>query len=236
MHAGQAKHDANPAILVADDEEPIRQVLVAQMSARGYRVFEAGTGSEVLRAVQRLLPDVVILDLGLPDIDGFEVTRRIRAMSPVPVIILSVRTAESDKIAALDAGADDYLSKPWQTGELIERTRAALLRETMQADRIFHCGDLAVDLQAGMVQIGSNRIQLTAKEYGLLKVFVLNAGRLLTQRRLTREAWGERWDDDVLQLLRATVASLRQKLEINPARPRLITTEPGVGFRMRVEP
>jgi two-component system KDP operon response regulator KdpE len=228
--------DARPAILLADDEEPIRQVLRVQLAARGYVTYEAATGDEVLQAAPQLQPDVILLDLGLPDIDGIEVTRQLRRRSQVPVIILSVRAAESDKIAALDAGADDYLTKPCQPGELLERVRTALLRRMIEGARVFQAGDLTVDLEGQAVQIGARRVQLTSTEYDLLRVFVLNAGRLLTQRRLTHEVWGEKHHEEALQLLRTTIGSLRQKLEVNPARPRHISTEPGVGFRLRTEP
>lgn len=227
--------EGHPSVLLADDEEPIRRVLRAQLTARGYFTFEARSGEEVLERVPLWQPDVVLLDLGLPDIDGIEVTRLLRQSSEVPVIILSVRAAESDKIAALDAGADDYLTKPCQPTELLERIRAALWRKTMQGMHTFQAGDLAVDLEQHVVEVGHRRIQLTSSEFDLLRVLVLNAGRLLTPRRLTHEAWSEKESEEALQLLRTTIGSLRQKLEANPARPRHIATEPGVGFRLRTE-
>lgn len=225
-----------PSILLADDETPIRQVLRAQLTARGYAVYEAANGEEVLRAVPALRPDVVLLDLGLPDIDGIEVTRRLRLGTRIPIIILSVRAGESDKIAALDAGADDYLTKPCQPGDLLERIRAALLRKTIEGSQVFRAGDLTVDLEGRAVRVGNHQIQLTATEYELLKVLVQNAGRLLTQGRLSHAVWAETRDTEALQLLRSTIGSLRQKLEADPARPRHIATEPGVGFRLRTEP
>lgn len=223
-------------ILLGDDEEAIRQFLCAQLTARGYSAHQARTGSEVLQAVPVLRPDVIILDLGLPDMDGIEVTRRLRRLTNTPIVILSVRAAESDKIAALDAGADDYLTKPCQPGELFERIRTALLRTILQGEPVFEAGDLTVDLSHQVVQVGRNRIQLTAAEYDLLKVLVLNAGRLLTQRRLACQVWAEMPADEALPLLRTTIGALRHKLEANPARPRHIATEPGVGFRLRTEP
>lgn len=227
--------DARPSVLLVDDEQPIRRVLRAQLTARGYRVDEAGNGEEALDEAARRQPDVILLDLGLPDIDGIEVTRLLRQRSEVPVIILSVRAGESDKIAALEAGADDYLTKPCQTGELLERIRSALLRKTITGLHTFQAGDLAVDLERHAVQVGDRPIQLTPNEFELLRVLVLNAGRLLTPGRLTHEAWSEKQDEEARQLLRTTIGSLRRKLEANPARPRHITTEPGVGFRLRTE-
>lgn len=236
LNLRNAPNDGRPAILVADDESPIRQILRAQLTARGYSVHEASTGADVLRTVPVLQPEVVLLDLGLPDIDGVEVTRRLRRESPVPVVILSVRASESDKIAALDAGADDYLTKPCQPADLLERIRTALHRNNIQTTRTFRAGDMTVDLETHAVEIGDHEIELTATEFEVLRVLVQNAGRLLTQHRLTRELWGEKLPAESLQLLRTTVGSLRQKLEVDPARPRHISTEPGVGFRLRTEP
>lgn len=232
----KSNEDRRRAILLAEDEEPIRRFLRAQLTARGYLTYEAGTGGEVLQAVPVLQPDVVLLDLGLPDMDGIEVTKQLRLLSQVPVIILSVRASESDKIAALDSGADDYLTKPCQSGELLERIRTALFRKTTEGARVFQAGDLLVDLEHHLVQIGDREIQLTSDEYDLLRILALNAGRLLTQRRLAHEVWSEKHGDEALQLLRTTIGSLRQKLEVDPARPRHISTEPGVGFRLRTEP
>jgi two-component system, OmpR family, KDP operon response regulator KdpE len=226
--------DPRPAILVCDDEEPIRQILRAQLTARGYFVHEASTGNEVLSAVPALRPDVIILDLGLPDADGTEVIQRLRLSSKTPVIVLSVRAVAADKIAALDAGADDYLTKPCQPVELDERIRAMLFRAKFQG-AVFEVSDLVVDLHRRKVHIDQSEIQLTATEYDLLKVLVLNAGRLLTQRRLTHEVWGEKRDDEALRLLRTTIGTLREKLEPDPARPRHIAMEPGVGYRLRTE-
>lgn len=228
--------DGRPTILLCDDETPIRQVLRTQLTARGYSVHEAASGEEAIRAVSTIEPDVVLLDLGLPDIDGIEVTRRLRQRTRIPIVVLSVRAGESDKIAALDAGADDYLTKPCQPGDLLERIRAALLRKKIEGARIFRAGDLSVDLEGRAVRVDNHQIPLTAAEYELLRVLVQNAGRLLTQNRLTHEVWGELGDMEALQLLRSTIGSLRRKLETDPARPRHIATEPGVGFRLRTEP
>ena len=219
-----------------DDEEALRQVLRARLTARGYHVHEASSGEEVLQRVPVLRPDVIILDIGLPDIDGIEVTRRLRPLVQTPIIILSVHATESDKIAALDAGADDYLTKPCDLGELLDRIRTALRRVTLQDARVFTAGDLVVDLNRHMVQVANNPIQLTVMEYDLLKVLVFNAGRLLTQHRLAREVWGEKSDDSTLQMLRTTISTLRQKLDANRSHPGHIAMEPGVGYRLRIAP
>lgn len=228
-------YDDGAIILVGDDEPAVRSVLQAQLNARGYSVYEARTGADILRTVSELEPDVILLDLGLPDIDGIEVTERLRRSTQTPIIILSARTAILDKIAALDAGADDYLTKPYQPSELFERVRTALLRATIQGESVFEAGDLAVDLNQQTVKIGNNQIQLPDPEYKLLRVLVLNAGKLMTQRQLASDVWG-RHDTEALQLLRTTIGSLREKLETDPMRPRHIATEPGVGFRLRTEP
>jgi two-component system KDP operon response regulator KdpE len=229
-------NDRRPTILVVDDEEALRHILRVRLTARGYLIHEAGTGEDVLQTVPVLRPDVIVLDIGLPNIDGIEVTRRLRPLVQTPIIILSVHATEADKIAALDAGADDYLTKPCDLGELLDRIRTALLRVALQDVRVFASGDLVVDLSRQMVQIGEEPIQLTVAEYDLLRVLVLNAGRLLTQGRLAQEVWRERSDEDALQMLRTTISALRQKLDVDPARSRLIAVEPGVGYRLRIAP
>ena len=226
----------SPAILLVDDENALRQVLRARLAARGYSVHEASTGEEVLQMVPALQPDVIVLDIGLPDIDGIEVTRRLRLLVQIPIIILSVHATESDKIAALDAGADDYLTKPCDLGELLERIQAVLLRGKLQDAWVLTAGDLVVDLNRQLVQVGDHAVQLTTTEFDLLKVLVFNFGRLLTQRRLALEVWGEGSDDNALQMLRTTISTLRQKLDGHPAYPGHIATEPGVGYRLRIEP
>jgi two-component system KDP operon response regulator KdpE len=228
--------EQGPKILLVDDEAALRQVLRARLTARGYFIQEASTGEDVLKRVPALQPDVIVLDIGLPDIDGIEVTRRLRPLVQTPIIILSVHAAESDKIAALDAGADDFLTKPCDLGELLDRIRTALLRMTLQDAQVVTVGDLVVDLNRQMVQVAYNPVQLTAMEYEVLKVLVLNAGRLLTQRRLAQQVWGKRNDDHALKTLRSIISTLRQKLDANRAYPGHIATEPGVGYRLRFAP
>jgi two-component system, OmpR family, KDP operon response regulator KdpE len=222
------------SVLIVDDEVALRQVLRARLTARGYVVHEASTGEDVLRIVPVLRPDVILLDIGLPDMDGIEVTRRLRPLVQTPIIILSVRAMESDKIAALDAGADDYLTKPCDLGDLLDRIGTALRRVLLQDAEVFTAGDLVVDLSRQTVQVANNPVCLTATEYDLLKVLVFNAGRLLTQRRLTQEVWGERNEDSALPLLRTTMTTLRQKLDSDRSHPGHIATEPGVGYRLRI--
>ena len=219
--------------MVVDDELPIRQLLRSWLIAHGYSIQEACTGKDVIERAPAVHPDVILMDLGLPDLDGIEVTRRLRQVMQTPIIILSVRSSAADKVAALDAGADDYLTKPWLPGELLERIRTALLHTRTHETAVFEAGDLKVDLNHRMVQVSNKVLQLTPGEYELLSVLVHNAGRLLTQRRLIQEVWRECASDQSLQLLRATINSLRQKLETNPALPRYIATEPGVGYRLR---
>ena len=214
----------------------MRRVLRALLVSRGYVIYEAATGEEVLNLVPRLRPDVVLLDLGLPDMDGVDVIRRLRQLIPIPIIVLSVRAGESDKIAALDAGADDYLTKPYQSVELLEHIRAAIFRHNLGDNQILMTRDLVVDLQRRTVQLGGKEVELTLHEYDLLSTLAVNADRILTQRRLSRQIWGDRTDKEAIHMLRTTINNLRSKLEVDPARPRYIATEPGVGYRLRVEP
>lgn len=228
--------DEVPNVLVADDEQAMRRFLRASLTAHGYTVHEAATGQQALQEARTVHPDVILLDLGLPDLDGTEITRCLREWSQVPIIILSVRDQESDKIAALDAGADDYLSKPFGPGELLARIRAAL-RRTARTDSgsILMAGDLTVDTERREVRVGSELVQLTPVEFHLLEVLVMNAGKVLTHRQLVRAVWGGTFYDDALHLLRVNISNLRQKLERDVARPQLIITEPGVGYRLRAD-
>jgi two-component system, OmpR family, KDP operon response regulator KdpE len=223
-------------VLVADDEPMIRQIARALLSPRGYVVKEAGTAADVLRSVQASQPDVILLDLGLPDGDGIEVTQHLRRFTDTPIIIVSVRAAESDKIAALDSGADDYLTKPCPPEQLLERVSAALLRKTLLQTTVFVSGDLTVDLNSQIVHVRDRHVELSPIEFDLLKFLVRNAGKLLTQRRLAKEIWHDIGDGEALERLRTTISALRQKLEANPSRPRHIVTEQGVGYRLRIEP
>ena len=220
-------------VLVVDDERPIRRFLQASLAAHGCTVFEAATGQEALAAVATDRPDVVILDLGLPDIDGIEVTRQLREWTQIPIIILSVREHEADKIAALDAGADDYLTKPFGVGELLARLRVALRHATQPAGKsTFVAGDLTVDLVRRLVTVGGHEIQLTPTEYDLLRVLVTNAGKVLTHRQLLRQVWGVGYEAET-HLLRVNMSNLRRKIEPEPTRPAYVITEPGVGYRLR---
>jgi len=222
-------------VLVVDDEQAIRRFLNAALTAHGYEVFEATTGEEALTAAVGRRPDLIILDLGLPGIDGIEVTRRLREWSHIPILILSVREREGDKIEALDTGADDYLTKPFGAGELLARMRVALRRAAQpQATPLFRVGDLAVDLARRMVTLSGEEVPLTPTEYDLLRVLVQNAGKVLTHNQLLRQVWGAGYGGE-LHLLRVNVSNLRRKIEPLPGRPRYIMTEPGVGYRLRLE-
>jgi len=223
----------NQRVLVVDDEAPIRRYLRAALGAQGFTVYETASGMEAITAVLSHRPDIIILDLGLPDIDGIEVTRRLRECSQTPIIILSVREAEQDKIAALDAGADDYLTKPFGTGELLARMRVALRKQTSNpGEPIFHTGDLKVDFSRRLVTIHEKEIQLTPTEYDLLKILVTHAGKVITHRQLLRQVWGEGYDD--MHILRVNISNLRGKIEPDPSRPTYIHTEPGVGYRLKI--
>jgi two-component system KDP operon response regulator KdpE len=225
--------DMGPRVLVVDDEPAIRRFLRVSLSAHGYLVQEADGGEAAIAGVIAHRPDLVILDLGLPDIDGIEVTRRLREWTGIPVIILTVRGQEADKIAALDAGADDYLTKPFGTGELLARMRAALRRMTAPADEpVFRADDLTVDLTRRLVTVADREVQLTPTEYDLLRVLVIHAGKVLTHHHLLREVWGPGYDGET-HMLRVNISNLRRKIETDAARPRHIVTEPGVGYRLR---
>ncbi len=227
--------EAKTRILVVDDERPIRRFLSTSLGAHGYQVFEAADGPGALVAVIDCRPDLIILDLGLPGMDGVQVTQRLREWSSLPIIILSVRDQEGDKIAALDAGADDYVTKPFGIGELLARMRVALRRgAAASADPVFTVGVLTVDLGRRLVSVGEAEVQLTPTEYDLLRVLVAHAGKVLTHRHLLREVWGAGYTEDV-HTLRVNISNLRRKIEPDPSRPTFIVTEPGVGYRLRAE-
>jgi two-component system, OmpR family, KDP operon response regulator KdpE len=226
-------NEGSQRVLVVDDERAIRRLLRASLTARGYSVCEASTGEQALQAVPAARPDVILMDLGLPDLDGTDVTRLLRGWTQTPIIILSVRDEESEKIAALDAGADDYLTKPFASGELLARIRSALRRAyRVECGSVFSVDGLTVDLAERMVRVGTNRVQLTPTEFDLLRVLVLHSGKVLTHRQLVREVWGGMVYEDTLHLVRVNISNLRHKLEADPARPRYILTEPGVGYRL----
>lgn len=221
-------------ILIIDDERAIRRLLRAALSAHGYEVHEAAGGEEGLQIAATQHPDVIILDLGLPDLDGVQVTRRLREWTQTPIIILSVRGSEEDKIAALDAGADDYLTKPFGTGELTARIRVALRRAQApgEAQPVFQVGGLRVDFIHRLVSLDENIVDLTPTEYELLKLLVQHAGKVVTHRQLLRAVWGAGYEDEA-HLLRVNISNLRHKIESDPAQPRYILTESGVGYRLK---
>lgn len=228
--------DHEPLVLVIEDEEPIRRFLRAALSARGYRVAEAGRGDAGLRMAADQPPDIVILDLGLPDLDGQEVLRRLREWYRKPVIILSARDQEQQKITALDAGADDYLTKPFGVGELLARMRTALRHahpDTAETP-VIEIGEIRLDCAARTVSRSGELIHLTPLEYKLLVLFMRHAGKVLTHRFLLREVWGPH-DSHETHYLRVFVATLRRKIESDPAQPRYILTEQGVGYRFASE-
>jgi two-component system KDP operon response regulator KdpE len=220
-------------VLVVDDESAIRRFLRASLAAHGYAIFEASDGQSALSAVSADRPDLVILDLGLPDLDGIQVTRMLREWTRIPIIILSVRGQEADKIAALDAGADDYVTKPFGAGELLARMRVALRRAGQSGvEPVFTNDDLIVDLTRRVVTVAGREVQLTPTEYDLLRVLVTNAGKVLTHRQLLREVWGMGYEQE-MHILRVNISNLRRKIEPDLARPHYIVTEPGVGYRLR---
>ncbi len=229
-------NDTGPRVLIVDDEPAIRRFLHASLAAHGYSVREAYTGEDALQVVPAFRPDIILLDLGLPGLPGMQVAVSLREWTQTPIIILSVQGDESAKIAALDAGADDYLTKPFGTGELLARMRATLRRvHKPDAEPVFVIGDLTVDLTERIVRLREADVPLTPTEYSLLKAFVVHANRLLTHSQLVREVWGGAHYEDSHHLLRVNISNLRRKLEADPARPRYIVTEPGVGYRLRAE-
>lgn len=221
------------AVLVIDDEPQIRRLLRVMLEAGGYQVFDTATGQEGIALAAQRRPDVVLLDLGLPDLDGVTVVKRLREWSRTPIVVLSVRDREDDKIAALDAGADDYVTKPFNSGELLARLRVALRHATAKEEpAVFQSGHVVVDLASRRVTVKGAEISLTATEYNLLRLLVRHAGKVLTHRQLLREVWGPNAASQT-HYLRVYVGHLREKLELDPKEPALILTEPGVGYRLR---
>jgi two-component system KDP operon response regulator KdpE len=227
-----------PLVLIVDDELPIRRFLRVSLAGEGYRVVEAATAAEALDQIAAQRPDVVVLDLGLPDRDGVEVIREVREWSPVPIVVLSVRDRESDKVSALEAGADDYLTKPFGVGELMARLRVALRHASVPGgtadEPVFSTGELRIDLARRQVLVAEREIRLTPIEYKLLALLVKNAGKVLTHRQLLRQVWGPEYGDEN-HYIRVYVAQLRRKIEADPARPRYLRTESGVGYRLVTE-
>jgi len=228
----------DPVVVLIEDEPQIRRFLRATLTGQGYRLFEATTGADGLVEVGSRQPDVVIVDLGLPDIDGIDVIRRLREWTDVPIIVLSARGQERDKVTALDVGADDYVSKPFGAGELLARIRVAL-RHTAGAshdgdDAAFQVGELRLDLLRRQVFVGDREVRLTPIEYKLLATLVRHAGKVVTHAQLLRDVWGPTHTDQA-HYVRVYLAHLRHKLEAEPARPRYLLTEPGVGYRLATE-
>ncbi|MBN8592014.1 MAG: response regulator [Anaerolineae bacterium] len=222
-------------ILVIDDEVQIRRFLRISLEASGYHVIEAVTGGEGITRSAQHRPDIIILDLGLPDMDGLEVLRRLREWTATPVIILSVRDDDQGKVAALDTGADDYLTKPFSTDELLARIRVAIRHTQSEAQEpLFRCGDLTVDLARRLVTLRGETVKLTPTEYALLRLMIQHTGKVLTHQQILRAVWGPEYVHET-HYLRVYFAQLRQKLEDNPALPKMLITEPGVGYRLVVE-
>jgi len=226
-------------VLLVEDEQAMRRFLRVTLGAHGFRIAEAVTGGQGISLAASARPEIVLLDLGLPDMDGLSVIRGLREWSTVPVIVLSAREQERDKIEALDAGADDYLTKPFGAGELIARIRVALRhaasRQEGEGGPLFTAGDLRVDLSSRQVSKGGREVHLTPLEYGLLAALVRHPGRVLTHRQLLTEVWGAAYASQT-HYLRVYMAQLRHKLEDDPARPRFLQNEPGVGYRFRPDP
>ena len=226
--------DNGQRVLAVDDEISIRRYLRAALSTEGFTVYEASSGQEAINAVLLHHPDLIILDLGLPDIDGIEVTRRLREWSQTPIIILSVREAESEKVSALDAGADDYLTKPFGTAELMARMRVAMRRQLSKADEpVLQVEDLKMDIARRMVTVREEQISLTPTEYEILRLLLQGGGKVLTHHQLLRQVWGTAYENE-MHILRVNISNLRRKIEPDPSRPHYILTESGVGYRIRV--
>lgn len=219
-----------PVVLVVDDEPQILRVMRASLPIRGYEVLTASSGKEALDQLSKQLPDLVVLDLAMPEMSGLEVCRRVREFSTVPIIILSAKGSESDKVAALDLGADDYVTKPFGMDELLARARAVLRRLSSTNDRVLTVGDVTIDIDEHRVVVGGKEIRLTPKEFDVLKYLVNNAGKVVTHRALLQTVWG--WEStDQTEYLRVFINQLRRKIEIDARHPRYLITEPWVGYR-----
>ncbi len=225
-----------PLILIIEDEPQMLRFLRASLSTHGYRLVESTTASDGLAQAAARNPDIILLDLGLPDLDGLEVTRRLREWARTPILVLSARGQDEDKINALDAGADDYLTKPFSVGELLARIRVALRHVATSSggqEPTFSLGDLRIDLAKREIFVGESEVHLTPTEYKLLATLVKHAGKVVTHRQLLREVWGPSYVEHT-QYLRVFMGQLRQKLEPEPAKPRYLVNEPGVGYRLKV--
>jgi two-component system, OmpR family, KDP operon response regulator KdpE len=227
-------NERHETILVVDDEPQIRRFLRTSLAAHGYGVLEASNGADALRLASSERPDLMVLDLGLPDTDGFEVLKGLREWSHMPIFILSVRQAEAEKVKVLEAGADDYVTKPFGTAEFVARVKSALRRRMQQpaGEPVFVVGGLQFDLARRVVTLDGAEIHLSPKQYRLLQMLVQNAGKVVTHEQLLREIWGADHTEDV-QYLRVFVRKIRNKIEADPARPRYLLTELGVGYRLR---
>jgi two-component system KDP operon response regulator KdpE len=221
-------------ILVVDDERQIRRMLNTLLTAHDYVVQEASGGQAALKAAAEFHPDIILLDLGLPDMEGVTVIRRLREWMQIPIIILSVRESEQEKVAALDAGADDYLTKPFSMGELLARIRVSLRHFSQNSDEpIFRLDQLTIDFSRRQVLVKGEEISLTPIEYDLLRILVQHGGRVLTHRQLLRTVWGETYEHET-HLLRVNISNLRHKIEEDPTQPKLIVTEAGIGYRLNL--
>ena len=222
-------------ILVVEDDKPVRTLITTTLKANGYRFIEALTGEEAILQATSHNPDVILLDLGLPDMDGVEIIRKVRSWSNVPIIVISARSEDSDKIEALDSGADDYLTKPFSVEELLARLRVTQRRLAMlgaeHADTVFVNGSLRIDYAAGCAYLDENELHLTPIEYRLLCLLAQNVGKVLTHTYITQKIWGNSWENDIASL-RVFMATLRKKLESAPNSPQYIQTHIGVGYRM----
>jgi len=224
-----------PRVLLVDDEESIQQTLGIVLPPAGYTVYPVRHGEEALRRVQLVRPDLILLDLGLPDMDGKEVIRHLREREITPIIVISVRDEESEKIISLDTGANDYVTKPFTVGELLARMRAALRSVSGAQNDIFTVDDLRVDLGRREVFVGGTQVNVTATEYDLLKVLIHHAGKVRMHHQLIHELWGGTQYQDAVHLLRVTLSHLRRKIHLDPMKRRYIVTEPGAGYRLRTE-
>jgi two-component system, OmpR family, KDP operon response regulator KdpE len=225
-----------PLILIIEDDPSIRRFLRATLAAEGYQYFESATAADGIAQMNSRRPDLLLLDLGLPDMDGLEIIRSLRQSSQIPIVVLSARDREKDKIAALDLGADDYVEKPFAVGELLARIRAALRRASgaSQTGAVFRFGRVELDPEKRLVTVEGQEVHLTPHEYKLLQVLIKYPGKVLTHRQLLNEIWGPNQVEQA-QYLRVYIAQLRRKLETDPARPRHLQTEPGVGYRLVVD-